>query len=155
VLAVPGSFFGGAGLPRGQAKNNPGNAGGWPATTPEILSGETQLNSTQKMIKAALFATLAMTAFLSGCNQQSNAINSSINQESVCEVRKWQHDAVSGECKTGQKVVFLPEKWGNEQLPILFAAVNCDLRYAVAMTMGAVTCIYLPITPTAAKNGSE
>jgi hypothetical protein len=44
-------------------------------------------------------------------------------------------------------VAFLPDRWGNEQLPVIFAAVNCDLRYSVALTEGAVTCIYAPITP--------
>jgi len=45
-------------------------------------------------------------------------------------------------CKVGRKVLFLPQTFGNEQLPVLFAAINCDLRYAVALTNGAVTCIY-------------
>ena len=68
-----------------------------------------------------------------------------INQEHLCEVRRWQHDVVREYCEPGQKVVYLPESFGNEQLPILFAAVNCDLRYSVALTKGAVTCIYAPI----------
>lgn len=50
-------------------------------------------------------------------------------------------------CRPGQKVVFMPSSWGNEQLPILFAALNCDLRYTVALTHGAVTCIYTALKP--------
>lgn len=68
-----------------------------------------------------------------------------INQQHLCEVSGWQHDIAKEHCKPGQKVVYLPESWGNDQLPILFAAVNCDLRYSVALTKGAVTCIYAPI----------
>lgn len=102
-------------------------------------------------------ATVAVIAasILSGCNQQNPAVNATepkINQSSLCEVSTWKYDVVASACKAGQKVVFLPQSWGNEQLPIIFAAVNCDLRYSVAMTNGAVTCIYGPITPTPAKN---
>ena len=68
-----------------------------------------------------------------------------IDQQHLCEVSGWQHDIAKEYCKPGQKVVYLPESWGNDQLPILFAAVNCDLRYSVALTKGAVTCIYAPI----------
>ena len=73
--------------------------------------------------------------------------NAGPDQVNLCEVSTWQHDDVARECKPGQKVVYLPQRFGNEQLPILFAAVNCDLRYSVALTLGAVTCIYGPITP--------
>lgn len=70
------------------------------------------------------------------------------DQTRVCEVNKWQKDVTAATCTAGQKVVFLPDSWGNEQLPILFAAVNCDLRYAVALTNGGVTCIYVgPLAP--------
>lgn len=79
------------------------------------------------------------------------------DQTSICEVNRWQRDQTEAKCRVGQKVVFLPDTWGNAQLPILFTAVNCDLRYAVALTKGAVTCIYVgPLAPehrdaTAAK----
>ncbi len=54
-------------------------------------------------------------------------------------------------CKPGQKVLFLPNSWGNDQLPIIFAGINCDLRYSVAMNNGGVTCIYTPLTPKEKK----
>lgn len=68
-----------------------------------------------------------------------------LDQSNLCEVSGWQHDVAKKECEPGQKIVFLPNSWGNEQLPVLFAAVNCDLRYSVALTNGGVTCIYAPI----------
>lgn len=77
-----------------------------------------------------------------------------IDQKNLCEVSVWQHDAVAAVCKPGQKIVFLPQSFGNEQLPIYFAAVNCDLRYNVALTNGAVTCIYQPITPASPSNNA-
>lgn len=45
-------------------------------------------------------------------------------------------------CKPGERVVFLPQQWGNEQLPLQFVSMACDLRYTVAMTNGGVVCIY-------------
>ncbi|MBS0434045.1 MAG: hypothetical protein JSR75_03985 [Proteobacteria bacterium] len=68
----------------------------------------------------------------------------SIDQSKVCQTNSWQ---VARDCKVGQKIAFLPESWGNEQLPVMFAAVNCDLRYSIAMTKGAVVCIFNPIKP--------
>lgn len=103
---------------------------------------------------SVLATALVMATIASGCNQQTPAAGATdprINQSALCEVSGWQHDVVAGACKPGQKVVFLPGSWGNEQLPVIFAAVNCDLRYNVAMTTGAVTCIYSPIEPTPAS----
>lgn len=48
-------------------------------------------------------------------------------------------------CTPEQKVMFMPQSWGNKQLPILFASSNCDLRYSVVLTRGEVTCIYQPV----------
>jgi hypothetical protein len=73
----------------------------------------------------------------------------------LCEVKTWQYDDVAAACKPGQKIVFLPESFGNEQLPVIFAAVNCDLRYSVALTTGAVTCIYHPIVPKPATPAAQ
>ena len=91
---------------------------------------------------------------VAACNQQPPAVvqaapakETAIYQANLCETSSWQHDIVARVCKPGQKVAFLPERWGNVQLPIMFAAVNCDLRYAVVQTDGAVTCIYGPIKP--------
>lgn len=67
-----------------------------------------------------------------------------LDQRRLCEVRDWRDSA---HCQPGQKVVFLPRSFGNAQLPVIFAAVACDLRYSVALTEGAVTCIYQPIRP--------
>lgn len=98
-------------------------------------------------VSLLIAASLVITA--SGCSKNNAAgpASSEIDQANLCEVRVWQHADVASMCKPGQKVVYLPRSFGNEQLPIIFAAVNCDLRYSVALTTGAVTCIYGPITP--------
>jgi hypothetical protein len=103
------------------------------------------------------------SVLISGCAQrppttgdtaakQASPAEPTIDQNNLCEVSVWRHDEVAQSCKRGQKVVFLPGSWGNEQLPVIFAAVNCDLRYSVAMTNGAVACIYDPITPQPAQS---
>lgn len=83
---------------------------------------------------------------LSGCTPPATvATVPAINQGEICEVKGWQFDhAVEAGCKPGQKILFAPASFGNEQLPVLFAAINCDMRYAIALTNGAVACIYAP-----------
>lgn len=49
-------------------------------------------------------------------------------------------DAVDG-CQAGKKVVFMPQRWGNDQLPIYFVGMYCDLNYPVVWNNGGVVCI--------------
>lgn len=105
---------------------------------------------------------LAAALALSGCTnfpreEAAGLQDVSPDQVNLCEVSDWRGDVVAAACRPGQKVVYLPQRWGNAQLPILFTAVNCDLRYTVALTEGAVTCIYAPITikPEASKSNEE
>jgi hypothetical protein len=107
-----------------------------------------------KFTKALFFFSAALS--LSSCSAlQGSSTSSTPDQANLCEVKGWQHDVVASACKPGQKVVFLPETFGNEQLPIIFAAVNCDHRYSVALTTGGVSCIYGPITPAQAKSETK
>jgi len=94
-----------------------------------------------RTVTATLLAGFALAT--AGVSEDAHA--ASVDQDTVCEVSQWQHDAVAAVCKPGQKVVFLPARFGDAQLPILFAAVNCDLRYGIALTEGGVTCIYYPM----------
>lgn len=75
-------------------------------------------------------------------------------QNKVCQVRDWQADATAS-CQPGQKIVFLPNSWGNDQLPILFVAVNCDMRYSVAMNNGGVVCIHARMPVEAPKQSAN
>lgn len=95
--------------------------------------------------RMAAAGALACCALLLGaCEPGAERAPPSVDQTVLCEVGDYE---LASECKPGQKIVFLPRSFGNEQLPIMFAALNCDLRYAVALTRGAVTCIFGPITP--------
>jgi len=106
-------------------------------------------NFSRKVISVAV-----ATAALAGCSQGSaNAQTSAtpveaathIDQDVICETKDL---SPVDNCKPGQKIVFLPSTFGNEQLPVLFAAINCDLRYQVALTTGAVICIFRPSKPS-------
>jgi len=66
-----------------------------------------------------------------------------INQRKLCSMDN--PFGFGANCEPGQKVIFMPNRWGNEQLPVMFAATNCDLRYSVVLTKGAATCIYAPL----------
>lgn len=106
------------------------------------------------MKKPAIIIGLAAIALLAGCSQggaTSISVGQDIDQDNLCEVKQWEWDAVKAACKPGQKVAYLPSRFGNEQLPVLFAAVNCDMRHSVALTNGGVVCIYKGITPKVAQ----
>ena len=116
------------------------------------------------MRKTTLFLPACLAVFATACGQSSvqsqsdapaNAeeVASLLRQETLCEVEGWQRNVTAAACQPGQKIVFLPSRWGNEQLPILFVAVNCDMRYSIAMTNGGVVCIYAPMKPEEKSTG--
>lgn len=101
------------------------------------------------MKRSALLALVSL-GLISGCSNSEK-----VDQENLCEVSGWRRDAVANLCKPGQKVVFLPSSFGNEQLPIIFAAINCDHQNSIALTTGGVSCIYRPIKPVVDPKASE
>lgn len=70
---------------------------------------------------------------------------SDIDQDTVCTATSWKAADNVGNCKAGQKIAFLPNSFGNEQLPILFIAANCDMRFNVSLTTGGAVCIFKPV----------
>ena len=105
------------------------------------------------MFKKWIVSAVALLA-LAACKDPAVQIEQAeiqIDQQQLCEVQNWQKDATALVCKPGQKVLFVPATFGNEQLPVLFAAVNCDHRFSIALTKGGVSCIYTPLKMTAAE----
>ncbi|KEZ76120.1 hypothetical protein [Salinisphaera hydrothermalis] len=100
-------------------------------------------------------------AGLSGCQQNASRSDASLDQAKLCQVDTWKPVTVANSCEPGQKVVFRPSKSAADDAPVLFAAANCDMRYAVAVTPVGATCIYKPIRSAgklgapAADNGSS
>jgi hypothetical protein len=98
------------------------------------------------MLKKGLFISLVVMS-LTGCYEQSansQTTGTKIDQNTLCRTSALDRKVIAQSCNPGQKLVFLPNSFGNEQLPIIFAAANCDHRYSIALTKGAVSCIYLP-----------
>lgn len=102
------------------------------------------------MFNLSRFKMIAITAVvgagLSGCLPGANQAN--INQEEMCEVDSIDFAANQAACAEGEKVLWAPNSWGNEQAPVMFAALYCDHRFTIVTTDGAVSCIYKPATKT-------
>ncbi len=45
-------------------------------------------------------------------------------------------------CKEGQVFSFLPQRWGNEQNPILVSTYFCDFNFPIVQNKAGVTCVY-------------
>lgn len=99
--------------------------------------------------RAMLIAVLTATVGLAACQgtgesaKPASAIAAG-GTDTVCAVTVWRREAVAQECTPGQRVAFLPDTWGNEQLPIMFASLHCDLSQSVVVTNGGVACVYKP-----------
>lgn len=100
-------------------------------------------------MKAKYLAVAVMASLtLAGCDYskaESSAAAEAPVQTALCMVQTNDYDKIAESCIKGEKIVFTPLRFGNEQLPVTFAAVNCDHRYSIALTKGAVSCIYNPI----------
>lgn len=62
----------------------------------------------------------------------------SVAQARVCYVS----DFDTRGCIKGDELLYLPNNWGNEQLPVEFIAKKCDFSKQIAWTKGGVTCVY-------------
>jgi hypothetical protein len=85
-------------------------------------------------IRMMVISAAVAISGLAGCQQATanaqtpaapGVAATDINQDVICETANVRQ---VDNCKPGQKIVFLPSSWGNEQLPVLFVALNCDLR---------------------------
>jgi hypothetical protein len=63
-------------------------------------------------------------------------------QDSVCAV-----DQLDGlteiECERGNVIAFLPNVWGNEQMPVIFSVLACDMNRPVIHNNGGVACTFV------------
>ena len=93
-----------------------------------------------------VLAIICAFSVLIACDSSKPQIDGpiAIDQETFCFAVDLDAALISKFCKVGQKVLFNPVQWGNEQFPVRFAAKYCDLRYSVVITTGAVSCIYKP-----------
>lgn len=66
-------------------------------------------------------------------------------KDSLCMVDSIEWSDLLQACSQGERVLYKPDIWGNEQAPVFFAALYCNPRFSITLTNGAVACIYSPI----------
>lgn len=81
------------------------------------------------MKKTTLCAVSALTALM---------LVAGTAQARICFV----NDFDTQGCQKGDDLLYMPERWGNEQLPIEFAAKKCDFSKSVLWNNGGVACVY-------------
>lgn len=90
------------------------------------------------MRQTLLLCPLLAGLVLAGCNDPAGT--TPILAEPACEIGSL--DQGWGQCKEGQVMAFLPSSWGNEQLPVVAAALYCDFHHPVVHTHGGVSCVF-------------
>ena len=108
------------------------------------------MRHSSRVLTAAVFTSTALLFGCGGGKDQppgNNPMAVGVSQDEPCMVDVFFKKDVASKCKKGQKVVYLPDRWGNEQLPILFSGINCDLRYGIVSNNGGVTCIFVGLSP--------
>ena len=68
----------------------------------------------------------------------SLAAGSALSAPRICKVS----DFDTSGCKSGDHLLFMPQHWGNEQLPIEFAGKKCDFNKPVVWNNSGVTGVY-------------
>lgn len=68
-----------------------------------------------------------------------------VDSTTLCMVNGYNVSENLKKCEKGTKIAYLPQTFGNEQLPIMFVAGHCDLRYTVSLTTGGVVCVFNPV----------
>lgn len=93
-------------------------------------------------------STLMMSAalLLAACNKDT--ANSEIKPPEVMASRTgerlcaFSNDEEAKKCRSGDVAIWLPQRWGNEQLAPITAAKYCDFDKSIALTNGAVSCVF-------------
>jgi hypothetical protein len=89
------------------------------------------------MKKLTLFAVFS-SLILSSCLESVKNQESKEDKSALCVIENKDEDV--SRCKDGQLLVFLPNSWGNDQLPIIVAALYCNFDYSVVYNNGGVVC---------------
>jgi hypothetical protein len=95
-------------------------------------------------MKKLMLFTVCSGLILSSCFESGKKESKNENQESkddkpvFCVIKHDGNDV--SHCEDGQILVFLPDSWGNDQLPIDVAALYCDFDHSIVYNNGGVTC---------------
>ena len=101
-----------------------------------------QPNYMINLLKVKYIAVFTLICSTYGCNKWNTdqPLSPVSTRDVVCEINSI-GDGHS-KCHDGDVVSFLPQRWGNEQLPLTATSLLCDFRYPVAMNNGGVVCVY-------------
>ena len=107
-----------------------------------------QINIRQIAFRVAIAA--AIGAFLVACGggksetfvKATPSPSAMLVTSQSSELCAFADDDEAAICQPGQVALFVPNSWGNEQLPIIYAAKYCDFNFPIVHTNGAVTCVF-------------
>ena len=88
-----------------------------------------------KAILSVLLAAMPMTL------NEAAIADAAFDQSSVCIIDRIPSDKPPP-CKEGQLLLFSPNIWGNEKMPIVVATFLCDFRYPIIHNTAGVGCIF-------------
>lgn len=90
-------------------------------------------------MKPLLHAAAGLSCLiLTGCFESFDGA-SAIDQSTLC---RFSETEGAKQCKNGQLAFFQPERFGNEQLPLIVAATYCDFNHPIMHTNGGVVCVF-------------
>jgi len=100
----------------------------------------------QRRLAIVLFATLALSIAMAACQKAPTVTTAAAPAPDpvsahICQVADF-GIRVLDVCKDGDLLVFLPARWGNEQIPIVAAAQFCDFRQTVVYNNGGLVCVF-------------
>lgn len=87
-----------------------------------------------------LLFLLLLSLFLFACSQEKAGESVSEVGKRACIVQEIAN--APPPCKDGDLFMFLPQVFGNRQLPVVIAGHFCDFNYPVVWTEGGVACVY-------------
>lgn len=103
----------------------------------------------QLTIRAAVLASVASA--LLGCgggkseplaSSPSAAVAAQASPSNASKLCAFANDDIATKCQSGQIALFVPDSWGNEQYPVIYAAKYCDFNFPIVHTNGAVSCVF-------------
>jgi len=103
----------------------------------------------QLTIRAALLA--GATSALFGCGggksepvagSPSTTVAAQAAPSNASKLCAFANDDIATKCQSGQIALFVPNSWGNEQYPVIYAAKYCDFNFPIVHTNGAVSCVF-------------
>lgn len=103
----------------------------------------------QLPIRAAILAGVASALFGCGGGKSepvagtpSTTVTAQASPSNASKLCAFANDDIATKCQSGQIALFVPDSWGNEQYPVIYAAKYCDFNFPIVHTNGAVSCVF-------------